>query len=342
MVGSSNSRYSLSGSGAAGFYWTITGDQAISFSGQGTPEIMVDWPENPGLYKLSLEYGNGCATQTATMYVFVSDPTAGFVTGGGWIHSPYSPEYELMQQGGKANFSLVAKYQKGGQAVKGNLQLQAPSFRFVADAIENQTLVIAGTKAYFTGYGTLYRLDGGGGETQDSQQVGYLLSVTDGNADKKSGTDNFRLIIWTINSDSSPGHILYDNQFSCSPGSLDHHLQACNPIGKGSIVIHKGNENARTSQEDELAMAEGFTVYPVPFAGQLNLQHEKISGDAPVTVVLVGIDGKTLDVSTRIVARSEGQLQLNLQSLQLSNGVYILRLQASDDAPLYKRVLYQQ
>lgn len=340
-VGSS-SRYTLSGSGADSFRWSISGEQAVSFSGQGTSAIAVDWPANPGVYKISLDYGNDCSSQTATMYVFVSDPTAGFVTGGGWIHSPYSPEYELMQQEGKANFSLVAKYQKEGQAVKGNLQLQAPSFRFVADAIDNQTLVIAGTKAYFTGHGTLNRLDGGGGETQDSQPVGYLLSVTDGNADKKSGTDNFRLIIWTINSDSSPGHILYDNQFSCSPASLDHHLQACNPIGKGSIVIHKGKPNARTSQEDELAMAEGFTVYPVPFADQLNLQHEKIRGDAPLTVVLVGIDGKTLDVSTRIAAQSEGHLQLNLQSLQLSNGVYILRLQASDDAPLYKRVLYQQ
>ena len=57
---------------------------------------------------------NGAATATAGSYIVVYDPSAGFVTGGGWISSPsgaYTPTNNAdPDYVGKANFGIVAKY----------------------------------------------------------------------------------------------------------------------------------------------------------------------------------------------------------------------------------------
>jgi hypothetical protein len=47
--------------------------------------------------------------------VVIDDPSAGFVTGGGWIDSPtgaYQPNPTLR---GKASFGFVSKYQNGAK-----------------------------------------------------------------------------------------------------------------------------------------------------------------------------------------------------------------------------------
>lgn len=56
--------------------------------------------------------------------IVIYDPSAGFVTGGGWINSPagaYIPDQSLA---GKASFGFVAKYQKGLTVPTGNTEFQ--------------------------------------------------------------------------------------------------------------------------------------------------------------------------------------------------------------------------
>ncbi len=50
---------------------------------------------------------------TAPAYVVIYDPSAGFVTGGGWVSSPAGASVEFPTAVGKALFGFVSKYQKG-------------------------------------------------------------------------------------------------------------------------------------------------------------------------------------------------------------------------------------
>ena len=62
------------------------------------------------IYDVCLTVYDGYEQDTACTIAVVYDPSAGFVTGGGWIDSPegaYIPDPSLT---GKANFGFVSKY----------------------------------------------------------------------------------------------------------------------------------------------------------------------------------------------------------------------------------------
>jgi hypothetical protein len=74
------------------------------------------------LYIVSLtvtDDDTGTDTEAIVGYVVVYDPSAGFVTGGGWIDSPagaYRPDTSLT---GKATFGFVSQYKKGRNSTSG-------------------------------------------------------------------------------------------------------------------------------------------------------------------------------------------------------------------------------
>ncbi|MFD3003575.1 SBBP repeat-containing protein, partial [Pontibacter toksunensis] len=171
QAGTAGSAYSLPNTGANSFSWLITDSQGnpyTNFTGQGTSSITVDWPSAPDFFKVSVSSGGpggGCVVSTSVTYVSVFDPTAGFVTGGGWIESPAAPAYEFMQTSKRAHWSLVARYSKRNgeeDQVQGStmLLLQAGSFTFRSTSYEPGSLVITGNRAYYSGRGTLTRRDG--------------------------------------------------------------------------------------------------------------------------------------------------------------------------------------
>ena len=149
-------------------------------------------------------------------FLAVYDPSAGFVTGGGWINSPagaYRPDLSLT---GKANFGFVSKYLKGANTPTGNTEFQfhAGSLNFSSTVYE--WLVVQGqNKASYKGSGTVNGASG----------YGFLLSVIDNGP---SG-DKFRMKIWN----KTTGAIVYDNQF----GAADD-ASAAQYIDAGNIVIH--------------------------------------------------------------------------------------------------------
>ncbi len=183
----------------------------------------------PGVYKVRLTIddscgGSGAADQVNGMelLVVIYDPSAGFLTGGGWIDSPagaYLPDPALT---GRANFGFVSKYKKGATAPTGETEFQFHAAGFNFHSATYQWLVISGPKGQFKGTGAV---NGGG-------NYGFLLTVTDGQVVGGGGVDRFRIKIWDAGTDA----VLYDNVLN-APEDID----TANPqvIGGGSIVIHK-------------------------------------------------------------------------------------------------------
>jgi hypothetical protein len=149
----------------------------------------------------------------------VYDPTAGFVTGGGWIDSPsgaYAAEPSLI---GKATFGFVSKYQKGAAKPSGNteFQFQAVKMNFKSSAYE--WLVVNGTtQAQFKGTGSI---NGAG-------NYGFLVTALDGDNFGTKKPDAFRIKIWDI----ATGITVYDNQMGKSETGAD-----ATTISGGSIQI---------------------------------------------------------------------------------------------------------
>lgn len=163
------------------------------------------------------------AQGTATFeYVVIYDPSAGFVTGGGWINSPvgaYVPDLALT---GKATFGFVSKYQKGANVPTGNTEFQFKAGNLNFSSTAYQWLVVAGAKAQYKGDGTI----------NGTGSYGFLLTATDGQISGGGGVDKFRIKIWT----KATGAVVYDNAL----GSSDD-INSANPqaLGGGSIVIQK-------------------------------------------------------------------------------------------------------
>jgi hypothetical protein len=153
--------------------------------------------------------------------VVVYDPSAGFVTGGGWINSPAGAYTGDPTLSGKANFGFVSKYQKGAAKPTGETEFQfhVAGFNFHSEAYD--WLVVSGPKAQYKGTGKVNGVSG----------HAFLLTATDGQRAGGGGVDKFRIKIWKV----SDGSIVYDNRLGASDD-----LDAADPqvISGGSIVIH--------------------------------------------------------------------------------------------------------
>ena len=160
---------------------------------------------------------DGCGNSAYQVFQFVViyDPSAGFVTGGGWINSGAGAYVANPGLTGKANFGFVSKYAKGANVPTGEteFQFQVGNLNFHSTVYE--WLVIAGTKAQYKGSGTI----------NGTGNYGFLLTATDGTPDK------FRIKIV----DKTTSLSVYDN----APSSDDINTSAQTAIGGGSIVIHK-------------------------------------------------------------------------------------------------------
>lgn len=162
----------------------------------------------PGVYtvKLTTTDNDGDASNEAIyQFVVVYDPSAGFVTGGGWIDSPAGAYAADTSLSGKATFGFVSKYKKGANVPDGNTEFQFKAGDLNFKSVSYEWLVVAGNKAQFKGEGTI--------NGQGSYQ--FMINADDDNP------DTFRIQIWGDNG------IVYDN------GSQQS-------LGGGNIVVHKG------------------------------------------------------------------------------------------------------
>jgi VCBS repeat-containing protein len=208
------------------YTWDDGSESAASGSGSGTGSCTgTHTYGSAGVYTVGVTVTDDDTGSATSKYEFVVvyDPSAGFVTGGGWINSPvgaYAAEPSLT---GRANFGFVSKYKKGASAPEGQTEFQfrAGDLNFHSETY--QWLVVAGAKAQYKGTG---KVNGESG-------YGFLVTATDGQQNGGGGVDKFRIKIWRI----AGGAIVYDN----NPGASED-IDSANPqaIGGGSIVIHSG------------------------------------------------------------------------------------------------------
>jgi subtilisin family serine protease len=184
-----------------------------------------------GVYTVSVTVrdDDGGSAGAKFEYVVVYDPSAGFVTGGGWIMSPPGAYIANLSLTGKANFGFVSKYKKGATVPTGETEFQFHAGELNFHSTEYQYLVIAGIKAQYKGVGTV---NGAG-------NYGFLLTATDGHLKTGDGVDKFRIKIW----DRVSGSLVYDNAQPApgiDPATEDIDLIQPQAISGGSIVIHSG------------------------------------------------------------------------------------------------------
>lgn len=195
--------YTVDGGAAVAFSFTAGSPVALSASlgalAAGVHEVCVT-AQDAAL--------NSSNTECTLLAVY--DPSAGFVTGGGWFTSPagaYVPDAQLT---GKATFGFVSKYVKGKTEPTGNTSFafQTATLSFSSDSYQWLVVNQAGTNAQFKGVGILNGVPG----------HQFMVWAKDGDP------DTFRIKI------SDPGGtIVYDNTQDGEFGT---------ELGGGSISIH--------------------------------------------------------------------------------------------------------
>jgi hypothetical protein len=174
----------------------------------------------PGVYRVvaTVIDDDGGAGVAFYEYVVVYDPNGGFITGGGFIHSPAGACLSEPTLTGKAHFGFVSKYRKGASTPVGETEFNfaTAGLQFHSDAYH--WLVVAGAKALYKGDGAVNGQPG----------YGFLVSAIDGGVNG-DGSDRFRIKIWH----GATGEVLYDNALGAADDS-----DPMTVIGGGSIVVH--------------------------------------------------------------------------------------------------------
>jgi hypothetical protein len=160
---------------------------------------------------------------TCTLLV-VFDPSAGFVTGGGWIDSPASACPAFCRGArGRAQVSFVSRYQKGASIPTGEttFAFQAGNLRFKSSSYK--WLVV-------NGHGGIAQYEGSGRVNGVSGYV-FRLTVYDA-ALTGIGSDGIRMKI------SDSRNVIYDNKAGSND---DNSVTNTQRISGGNIVIHLPN-----------------------------------------------------------------------------------------------------
>jgi hypothetical protein len=160
--------------------------------------------------------------------IVIYDPSAGFVTGGGWITSKpgaYTADPSLT---GKATFGFVSKYQKGATVPTGDTEFQFQVANFEFHSNTYQWMVVSGSLAQYKGTGTI----------NGSGNYNFMLTGLDGGLANPITADGFRMKI----TDPTTGRVIYDNKLSSDDSMQVNNTEALgdNGVGGGSIIIHTG------------------------------------------------------------------------------------------------------
>jgi len=152
------------------------------------------------------------ASTSSTLPVVFYDPSAGFVTGGGYINH-IAGMYPTGAPD-KANFGFVAQYKRGATIPTGETEFQYKPAGINFHSTSYDYLVVNATKAQYQGLGTVNRVAG----------YSFQVSVNDG-----GNIDTFHIKIWNTLS----GVVVYDNEPANAFGT------ATTISSGGNIMVHK-------------------------------------------------------------------------------------------------------
>jgi probable HAF family extracellular repeat protein len=179
-----------------------------------------------GVYTASVTVTDSSSlSATSGRQIVVYDPSAGFVTGGGWIMSPPGAYKADPVSSGRATFGFVSKYLKGATKPTGNTEFQFQAAQLLFQSANYDWLVVSGARAQYKGIGTI----NGTGNYQ------FLLTAVDGAISGGGGKDRFRIKIWHFDDVTKADVVDYDNQLDPSTIGTTNEGTV---IGGGSIMIH--------------------------------------------------------------------------------------------------------
>jgi hypothetical protein len=153
-----------------------------------------------GVYAVRAQAAGGLIAEAL---VVVCDPSAGWVTGAGWLESRPSAFPIDPTLAGKAAFGFASRYEAGQEAPTGSTEFYFKPAALSFQSTNYEWLVVTGNDyARFRGSGRINGLQAPG--DQDFQ---FMLWAGDGT--DKGGTDTFRIKIWW--QDRERERVIYDN-----------------------------------------------------------------------------------------------------------------------------------
>jgi ELWxxDGT repeat protein len=171
-----------------------------------------------GIYDICLTVNDGTFdSQEVCATAVIYDPSAGFVTGGGWIDSPEGAYVLDPTLAGTANFGFVSKYKKKDTVPTGQTKFMFQMADLNFHSASYEWLVVTGSNyARYKGAGTI-----NGQIAPNDEYYKFMLWAGDGTG--PNDEDTFRIKIWWEDNDTE--NVVYDNDMD----------QA---IAGGFIVVH--------------------------------------------------------------------------------------------------------
>jgi hypothetical protein len=303
--------------------WTFDGGSptpGIVNESQGTVSATYTFTA-AGVYMVALSVTDECGGSSAATevggfdaMVVIYDPSAGFVTGGGWINSPAGAYAANPSMVGKANFGFESKYKNGATIPTGDTEFQFKAGDMNFHSTSYEWLVVAGAKAQYKGLGTI----------NGTGSFKFMLTATDGQVSGGGGADKIRMKIW----DSGSGGVVYDNQALASDDS-----DPVTVLGGGSIVIHKNGSAAAEAPTMESAPVSFALVgnTPNPFNPQTVVAYD-VPRESLVKIRVFDMAGRL--VTTLVngsVPAGHHQATWNgrtLVGIPAASGAYFVRMEA--------------
>ncbi|MCP9236249.1 T9SS type A sorting domain-containing protein [Lewinella sp. JB7] len=275
-----------------------------------------------GTYTVHITVTDGCGnsvTEQSGRDIVVYDPNAGAVVGGGWLLSP-GKAYLYDPMPGIANFGFKVEYEDGKYKPTGHFDFFLNPYEFYFSATRFETLSVDGHRFRFTG----------SGQVKGTGDYRFIVSGEDGEKNSSGFPfDKLRIIII----DNSNDDVVYDNLRGIDFSSHDApvlvfgrvSIRTADDEDSEPIVMDPPGTLPVNSRLADKELAESI-VYPNPASSEIKVDWEGFTGDT--RVVLVDQTGRI--VLDRIADAEAGSLRLDLQALNLTDGMYLLRLTDGD------------